>query len=224
MDQKYFDARALYYWSRVYHGQLANGINYDCLEKTISINFLNFDCLDEENYHNVYKLKNMDSDKIYPNDHLEIHFVELNKYHETLSTTLDKWANFLVKAYEYDSKHLPKELRIPTIEKAVEALEHMYLNADERESYEARLKWLRDEEMALRKAREDGMAEGIQIGAENGKLEAQIEIAKGLIKSGIPESIISEVTKLTITEILELKKLLWSSSPWSRLNLDTGNW
>ena len=196
MDQNYFDSRTLYYWSRVYHSQLANGINYDCLEKTISINFLNFNCLDEENYHNTYKLKNINSNKNYPNDHVEIHFIELKKYHETFSTMLDKWTNFLVKAYEYDSKHLPKELQTPTIEKAIDILEHMYLNTDERERYEARLKWLRDEEMALKKAKEDGEIQGI--------LKGKIEMAKTLLKDGVDSSIIERASRLSKEELAEL--------------------
>ena len=210
MDQSYFDSRALYYWSRVYHGQLANGINYDCLEKTISINFLNFDCLDEQKYHNIYKLKNLDSGAVYPNDHLEIHFVELKKYHETFSSTLDRWANFLVKAYEYDSKHLPKELQIPTIEKAVDALEHMYLNDDERESYEARLKWLRDEEMALKKAKKEGiemgMEKGIEEGIEMGGQKKALEMAKVLISQGIHLNIIAIASGISIEILEQLKK------------------
>ena len=197
MNQDYFDSRALYYWSRIYHGQLASGINFDCLEKTISINFLNFNCLDEENYHNTYKLKNLASNKDYPNDHVEIHFVELKKYHETLSTMLDKWANFLVKAYEYDLQHLPKELQIPTIEKAVDALEHMYLNDDERESYEARLKWLRDEEMALKKAKEEGIATGKAEGFEEGSQKKAIEIAKSMFLRGMALEVIAEISGLS---------------------------
>ncbi len=204
MDQNYFDSRALYYWSRVYHGQLASGINFDCLEKTISINFLNFDCLDEEKYHNTYKLRNLESNKDYPNDHVEIHFVELKKYHETFSTMLDKWTNFLVKAYEYDTQHLPKELQIPTIEKAVDVLEHMYLTADERESYEARLKWLRDEEMALKKAKEEGKIEGKYEGKIEGKQESQLEIAQEMLKKGIEPSLVAEITKLSLAKIKTL--------------------
>ena len=214
MDQTYFDARALYYWSRVYHAQLSNGINYDCLEKTISINFLNFDCLKEQGYHNVYKLMNTNSGAIYPNDHLEIHFVELIKYHETFSTMLDKWANFLVKAFEYDSKHLPKELQIPTIERALDALEHMYLTADERESYEARLKWLRDEEMALKKAKAVGIqegiakgkAEGIEEGLAKGEKRRTIEIAKAMILQKMPLEAIISVTGLSEDILAELVK------------------
>ena len=197
MDQKYFDSRALYYWSRVYHGQLANGINYDCLEKTISINFLNFDCLDEEGYHNIYRLMNQHSLKLYPNDHVELHFIELRKYHESFSTMLDKWANFLVKAYEYDRQDLPKELQIPSIEKAMDALEHMYLTDAERENYEARLKWLRDEEMALKKAKEDGKLEG--------KLEERLEIARMMKDDGVSIEKIIQFTGLSKEDILSLK-------------------
>ena len=208
MDQKYFDSRALYYWARVYHGQLANGINYDCLEKTISINFLNFDCLDEEGYHNIYKLMNQNSHNLYPNDHVELHFIELKKYHESFSTMLDKWTNFLVKAYEYDKQHLPEELQVPSIEKALEVLEHMSLNDEERESYEARLKWLRDEEMALKKAKEDGMAEGEQKGIQIGEEKAQaekLEIAKELLKKGIDREIVFSIIHLTQEQINQLK-------------------
>lgn len=212
MDQNYFDARALYYWSRVYHGQLANGINYDCLEKTISINFLNFNCLNEDKYHNTYKLKNLESNKNYPNDHVEIHFIELRKYHQTLSTMLDKWTNFLVKAYEYDSEQLPKELQVPTIEKAVDVLGHMNLSADERENYEARLKWLRDEEMALQKAKEDGKAEGLvegeAKGLAKGKAEGKLEIVKKLISRGNSLEEISSLSDFSVEELVELSKSL----------------
>ncbi len=220
IDQQYFDSRALYYWSRVYHGQLANGINYDCLEKTISINFLNFNCLDEENYHNTYKLMNQHSFKLYPNDHVELHFIELKKYHQSFSTMLDKWTNFLIKAYEYSKQYLPQELQIPSIEKAMDVLEHMSLTNEERESYEARLKWLRDEEMALKKAKQDGIKigeqrgikigeqRGIGIGEQKGRQEAQLEIAKELLKKGFDREIILSTTCLTQDQIDQLNKFL----------------
>ena len=56
IDQTYYAQRALYYWARLYTGQLTAGINYDGLNKTIGINVLNFNCLEEKEYHNVYKI------------------------------------------------------------------------------------------------------------------------------------------------------------------------
>ena len=155
-DQEYYDKRALYYWSRLYTEQLESGVNYDQLEKTIVINLLNFNCLEEDNYHNVYKLLNCDSQAELIN-HLEIHFIELDKYDKDLTdvrTTLDRWTDFLKKAHQYNKNKIPSQLsEIQSIEKAIKVLDTMYLNEDERDVYEARLKWLRDEEMALRKAK-----------------------------------------------------------------------
>ena len=202
MDQQYYDVRSLYYWSKVYNAQLVSGINYDNLQKTITINFLNFNCLDEEAYHNVYKLKNIKTNNEYSADHLELHFIELKKYHETFGNMLDKWASFLKRAQEYSSTHLPQELQIPSIQKAIDVLEHMYLNEHERESYESRLKWLRDEEMALKKAKADGIEEGIAQGIEKGIMQiirtmrqSGVEIVKIAELTGISEEKINSIIK-----------------------------
>ncbi|BDU49988.1 Rpn family recombination-promoting nuclease/putative transposase [Haliovirga abyssi] len=201
IDQEYFDKRALYYWARLYSGQLSTGINYDNLKKTISINILNFKCLDEENYHNIYKIINMESKEEFI-DHLEIHFIELEKYNENFSTMLDRWVNFLKRAEKYEENKLPKELaEVSTIKKAVEILEEMSLNKDERESYEARLKWLRDEDAALKKAekkgRENGKEEGIKEGIE--------KIAREALKNKLDLKTISKITGLSEEDILRLK-------------------
>ncbi|OQY10836.1 MAG: transposase, partial [Fusobacteriia bacterium 4572_132] len=167
-DQDYYNKRALYYWSRLYSGQLSSGINYDNLKKTIGINILNFNCLDEKNYHNIYKLKNTETNNEFIDD-IEIHFIELEKYDEKISTMLDRWVNFLKKADVYDNNRLPKELEeVATIKKAIDLLNNMNFTEDERESYEARLKWLRDEEMALKTAEKKGVAIGIKKGIIKG--------------------------------------------------------
>ena len=213
MNQDCYGARALYYWSKLYNSQLTAGINYDNLYKTISINFLNFNCLaNEDYYHNVYKLTNVVTKNKYSPDHLEIHFVELKKYHETFSNTLDKWANFLVKAHKYDTENLPKELQIPSIQKAVEVLERMHFTPEERDNYEAGLKWFRDEEMAIKtatnKGREIGMTEGKEIGMTEGKeigfMDAKLKIALKMKQNGISTALISETTGLSSNEINQL--------------------
>ncbi|MCK8825406.1 hypothetical protein [Fuchsiella alkaliacetigena] len=74
----------------------------------------------------------------------------------------------------------------------------MYLNEEEREVYEARLKWLRDEEMALKKAEKKGI--------EKGKKERDIEIARRLLKLNIEIDKIIEATELDKGKIEEMKK------------------
>lgn len=167
-DQEYYDKRALYYWSRIYNSQLQEGINYDKLTKTIGINVLNFNCIeedDESEYHNVYKLLNVRSKKEFI-DHVEIHFIELEKYNKDLTqvqTVLDRWTTFLKRAHEYNKNRIPTELSgVDSIKKAIEVLDTMYLDEHEREVYEARLKWLRDEEMAIKTAEKKGMEKGLQ--------------------------------------------------------------
>ncbi|WP_018250409.1 Rpn family recombination-promoting nuclease/putative transposase [Orenia marismortui] len=203
-DQDYYDKRALYYWARLYTGQLKSGVNYDKLEKTIVINILNFNCLEEEDYHNVYQLLNRES-KEELIDHLEIHFIELEKYSKDLSeiqTALDRWTEFLKKAHEYNKDQIPTQLaEVKSIEKAIKVLDTMYLNKDEREAYEARLKWLRDEEMALKKAEKKGMKRGIEKGRE----EERKEIAITMLKNGIKIDEVAKITKLSTKEIEKLK-------------------
>jgi len=68
----------------------------------------------------------------------------------------------------------------------------MGLSSDEREVYEARLKWLRDEEMAILtahkrgidKGRAEGIAEGRAEGIAEGRAEGRAEgMAEGLVKA-----------------------------------------
>ena len=158
--QSYYEKRALYYWARIYNSQLESGRNYDLLKKTICINILNFDCLDENNYHNVYKMFNTKSHKDFFDD-IEIHFIELNKYDDKVSSLLDRWVNFLKKAGLYSQNYLPRELEeVETIKKAVDILEKMYFTDEERELYEAGLKWYRDYDMGLMTAKIEGKIEG----------------------------------------------------------------
>jgi len=195
-DQDYYDKRALYYWARLYIGQLGTGVIYSKLEKTICINILNFTCIEgEEHYHNTYKLHNTKSKNVFLDD-LEIHFIELTKYHKELKNLLDKWVLFLKEVNLF--KELPKELEeIDTIKKAVEVLEHMSLTEEERDAYEARLGWLWDEELALEKAEKKGI--------EKGREKEKIEIAKKLLLANVDINIISQSSGLSLEEIEEIK-------------------
>ena len=55
----YFDKRAIYYWAKLVTEQLKEGMMYQELQKTISINILNFNFIqDREEFHNCYKIIN----------------------------------------------------------------------------------------------------------------------------------------------------------------------
>lgn len=192
MDQDYFDKRALYYWAKLYTGQMSEGMRYGQLTKTISINILNFSCLEDEEYHNTYKLKNINTNTDYL-DHLEIHFIELKKYNEKFTTVLDRWTNFLKKAETYSKENIPKELEeVKSIKKAIKVLEEASMTREELERYEEGLKWLRDEESALETAERKGMKKGL------------ITAAKSLLDI-LDDKTISEKIGLSIEEVKNLR-------------------
>jgi predicted transposase/invertase (TIGR01784 family) len=221
-DEVYYSQRALYYWSKIYANQLKKGENYDNLRKTISIHVLNFNCFAKEtDYHNVFHLLNAKSHRRDFED-MELHFIELQKFtkgFDELTTPLDHWTSFLTSADRYDKTTMPVQLKNdPNIRRAIDTLEHLYLTDEEREIYEARLKWLRDEQGAIKsaerkaliKGREEGLAEGIEKGREEGREEGRTatkhEIARSLLAAGLPPSIVSESTGLSLEQIEALKK------------------
>ena len=175
-DQEYYDKRSLYYWSRLYTSQLQEGMNYDKLAKTIGINILNFNCLPDKKYHNRFRLLNVDTGVEFIDD-MEIHVIELKKYEgdiESVKTALDRWIVFLTRAHEFSRSKIPPTLaEVTSIARAIEILDTMGLSTDERAVYDGRLKWLRDEEMAIQTAHMRGKAEGLAAGKAEGLAEGE---------------------------------------------------
>lgn len=202
-EQIFYEKRAFYYWAKVYSDQLEGGYNYDKLRKTISINILDFDYLDEEEFHNVYKVYNEKS-KNELSSVFEMHFLELNKFKKDFKdvrTALDRWIVFLNRAYELEKDKIPEELAVDeAVKKAVERLDVMYLDKDEREIYENDLKRLRDyiAEMKTTEIR------GIEKGIKKGENKKAFEIAKNLLDV-LDNETIAVKTGLNINEIEKLR-------------------
>ena len=133
-------------------------------------------------------------------DLFEMHFIELNKFnkdYKDLKTALDKWVSFLKRAYEIDKDKIPKELEDDeNIKKAIERLDIMYLDKEEREIYENDLKSLRIHNSEIRTAEE----KGIQKGEKN----KASEIAKNLLDV-LDNETIAIKTGLTLDEIQKLR-------------------
>jgi predicted transposase/invertase (TIGR01784 family) len=148
----YHHKAPLYEWSRLYAAQREEVRSFGKFVKTIGINILNFNCLPDETYHNTFRMLNVETGTELV-DHLEIHFIELKKYKgdiESVKTALERWIVFLNKPHEFSRSKIPPTLaEVTSIARAIEVLDTMGLSTDEREVYEARLKWLRDEEMAI---------------------------------------------------------------------------
>ena len=200
-EQGYYGKRALYYWSKIYSGQIEMAENYRDLSKTIGIHLLDFDYFKDERYIRRMVLKDFSTNEIYKElDYEELYFIEMSKFkkqYTELKTVLDRWITFMNKAYELKKDNIPKEFKEEKeIYEAIEKLEKMYFDEKEREIYEGERKRKMDQNEEIRTAEEKGIKKGIK--------EEKINIAKSLLDI-LDEKIISEKTGLTIEEIINLK-------------------
>lgn len=206
-DEADYDKRALYYWAKLYTEQLQEGEDYPELSKAIGIHILNFTSILESNkYHNVFHVTEKETGLKYFKD-LELHTIELKKFatnaNEELSdlvakikTSLDMWMAFLTRHALLNKDNLPKELNDSHLKKALNVLDVMNFNSEERELYEGHLKWLRIEASTLRKAEDKGREEGREA--------ERIEIAKNLWAQHCDVNMISTCTGLSVEAIQKL--------------------
>ncbi len=212
-----FDKRSIYYWSKMVSEQLSENMMFKQLNKTISINILDFNFIENNpDFHNKYRILN---EKTGIDDNLhnmfELHYIELKKFkkqYSEISSQLDRWISFLIKANQLDKHNLPNQLADDTkIIKAIDEVDRMF-NEEERDIYNIRLQKQMDFESKLDSAREIGMQTGLKEGVEKGVIKGEkekaINVAIASINKGIDITIISEITGLTIHEIEKIKNKL----------------
>ena len=183
--------RTLFYWSRLYSGQIRRGSNYKDLRKTITINILNFDYIDDSNYHTIYHLHEDESEKMLT-DILEIHFVEIPKFIEQspeLNNNLNRWLTFLTKPQEGIKEGI--EVVEPAIRKAITVLDMLSRDPETVRLAELRMKRILDEKSMIEGAKEEG------------REEAMRELAKSLLDV-LDIEIIAAKTGLSIDEVKQL--------------------
>lgn len=200
-EQRYYYKRVLYYLGKAYSDQIEIGDDFETLRKTIAINILDFNYIDdEEDFHNVYKIFNTKSKKKFSNI-FQMHFVELNKFkkdYENLSSTLDRWVIFLNRSYDIDLSKIPEELAVDKeIKKALEKLDIMHLDSQERAIYENDLKVMRDFKARLKTAERKGR--------EAAKKEAKIQMAKKFLNMGVSVEKVAAGTGLNVEEVRKLE-------------------
>ena len=202
--------RSLYYWSKMYEGQLTKGQDYDTLSRTICINILDFKYLKNDNFHNCYRLKEKNTNEELT-DVMELHFIEIPKLRklensEDISDMLEAWITFIESP---TSELIDKlEMSLDEIKEAKEELVRLSGNDKERERYEKRFESLLEQNSLLANAERKGLQKGLQKGIEKGKKEGakqeKILIAKNLLDV-LDDETISNKTGLSLKEIKELR-------------------
>jgi len=113
------------------------------------------------------------------------------------STSLDRWSYYLKQRGSknaMDDLILLKTMRDdPEIEDAEARYREFLANPELEERYLARQKFLRDQATYRKEAREEGRQEG--------RREEAVQIARRMLTRGMDESIVADVTGLTVEEI-----------------------
>ena len=200
--------RTLYYWARLYAGQMEEGDQYRTLQKSITVNILDFDIMDNEQYHNIFHVHEDTTGQLLT-DALEIHFLELRKLREEavgLEQRLVRWMLFLSSRSRERMGELAKEE--PAMQKALTTLEFLSQDDQARRLYEARQKALHDYASAIGDATEKGMEKGMEKGRHEGRKEglkeASLEFARKLLAEGESPERVAHLTGLSLAEIKQL--------------------
>ena len=195
--------RILWYWSKLYNGELKIGNTYGELKKTIAIIILNnrMKNLSEikDKFHTTWNIREETYRDVIFTDYFELHIVELPKYKELKTKENENvWLDFI------------KEPRGEEVMKKMER---------EKELKEAKEKWeeiVSDEKlrnMALRHevamldyntGLEDAWNEGAMVGIEKGKKATNLENAKKMLQEKIDKALIMKITGLTEEELKKL--------------------
>lgn len=195
------EKRTLFYWSKRYAGQLKEGGKYQELMKCVTINILNYAFLPNNEYHNIFHLRE-DRTGIPLIDDIEVHFLELPKIDDVIPSQggLENWLLFL-KGVDISHWEVLK-MNEPELEKAMDTLQYLSQDSEARILYEARQKYLHDEASMLEGAKQAGIKAGMQEGLKTGIKE----VAKNMLALDIDTATIAKATGLSEEEIHALKK------------------
>ena len=203
-------ARTLYYWAKLFSGQLIVGDDYEQLRKTITINILNFRLFGDDAYWRKCCLSDKETMKQLT-DLLEIQFLELNKMRKLdENSPITFWVEFFKDPYSETCKELYKI--VPELKEAKDILEMAKADPEKRklmqDREDAARNYANDISQAKKEGEKIGIEKGEKIGLEKGKAEgekiAKVETAKNLLKIGLTVDQIAQATGLSIEDVSNL--------------------
>jgi len=192
--------RTLYYWSKMYSGQIKEGDDYERLKKCVTINIVDFECVPVKMAHTVFHVtEDRTGHKL--TDVLEIHYLELPKLEDEQVRKEDDeivvdWMMFIDAESEGVMEMLAE--KNVGIKKAYNILKIVSQDEKARMLYEARQAELMDQMTRIKEAEKRGR--------EEGETKRTIEIAKNLLLAGVDFQTIVATTGLDEAEIVKLKE------------------
>ena len=208
--QKHFKDRSLFYSTFPIREQAPKGSDWNFkLDHVYTVALLNFDfdeeAFDQKDINHDVGLLDKKTHRVF-NDKLTFKYVEIAKFDKTedqLVTLYDKWLYALKNLSHLDEQ--PAAMKEQVFTRLFKESEIAQFTPTELREYEDSLKAYRDIKNSLDTAREEGRAEGIEQGREEGRAEGMTDVAKAMLKEGMPMKMISKITGLSISEIEKLK-------------------
>ena len=206
-----FKERTLYYWSKIYSGELKTGDEYAELNQTVCINIINFNQFDCKEYHSHFKVLEKNRYETL-SDKFAIHFFELKKIKNAAQhKPMEDWLNLINAETEGDLMDIQSATNISEVKDTIVMLRELSADEKLRQQVYYREKRLHDEASALNGARREGIeiglvqgraegrTEGIEIGLVKGKAEGKAEgLAEGSMKK--QNELIAKMRRLGMSE------------------------
>ena len=187
---EYWDARILFYLSKIFTDQLRKGEPYENLKKCIHVSILDFVHFeDDEECYRTITFCDKKTGKEYT-DLMEIQILELQKLPADLKDGdgLINWMRFFVGKNRKEFEEMAKTDEY--IEEAYKELEKLSADEQAKLEYEAREKAIRDYNSQMSSALRRGMQRGIEKGMEQGIQQGRKELMVEMLKNGMePEKI-----------------------------------
>ena len=203
IDRKNLTERLLKYFSKIYGMQVEKGKDYKEAKRVVIISIIDYKyelTKELKQMETIWNLREKLNPKLILTDKIKIRIIELKKvqeeYKRDKTNKKAQWMLFINNPNDKEVQELVEkneEIKEATIE-----VEKM--SEDEKMQ---RLAFLREKAILDEK---DIYRAGIDKGEKNGRLEEKIEIAKELLKIGIPIDQIVQATKLSKEKIEKISK------------------
>lgn len=208
--------RVLFYWGRLYTGQLLRGEPYSGLQRCAVVLIADFVELDTSRFHSMFQARERSTGELLT-DHLELHVLELPKLRDALvgmdEPALAAWCRFL--AAETDDELEALAMQHPILKDAKDALDRLSADPDARERAERREIELKLYEYGATTLRAEGRAEGRVEGRVEGKQSALLMLLTNRF-GDLPSVIQTRVATAT-----EVDVDLWFKRALSAETIDT---
>ena len=205
-----WDARSLFYLSKMYTDQIGRGDPYTKLKKCIHVSILDFiRFADDETCHRTVSLCDVQTGKKYT-DLLELQILELKKLPGDLreDDEVIQWMRFLAGKDRKELEDMASTSEY--IEEAYRELERMSADERARLEYEARQKAIRDHDAIMSSAwetgMEKGMEKGLRKGREQGVRQERKDIALRMLEKGMGMETIADLTGMDVEEVRKLSE------------------